>query len=426
MNNSKLIFYRFSFLLLGIFCVNALYSQQSTPKIDWNTDLEFIRTELPKKHINAFSKQSKEYFDSEIELIKQQTDTLSDIQIVLKAQQVIASLGDSHTSLNFPSIMNKEKLLPIKSYWFKNGIYVLDTTKDYEEIIGNKIISFNNTPIETISENISTLLPIDNEATIKKSIPFLMSSLEILNFFNIVSGDSIDLCYETEKGEIKNMIMYPATMSQDNIASIKPEGVSFAYKNQKAFFVDQYFNDDKLYYLQYNICHNRELEAQYGDKEKANQLPSFTEFEARIFNNLETQPIEKIVFDMRFNAGGNSLPGTNFIKKLAEFLKDKNDIKLYVVIGRQTFSSAIINALDFKEMTNAIFIGEETSGKPNHYGEVRSFQLPNSKLGLFYSTKYFKHTDQDLNSITPDIPIEISFSELQKGIDPIFEWIKKQ
>ncbi|MDR1348005.1 MAG: hypothetical protein LBJ63_06190, partial [Prevotellaceae bacterium] len=110
----------------------------------------------------------------------------------------------------------------------------------------------------------------------------------------------------------------------------------------------------------------------------------------------------------------------------AKFLEANPSIKTYVVLGRATFSSAILNAMDFKRLTNAIFVGEETSGKPNHFGEVKSFQLPTSKLSVNYSTKYFKMTDENVNTIAPDVKIEMSFSDFMKGVDPVYEWVKQQ
>lgn len=77
-------------------------------------------------------------------------------------------------------------------------------------------------------------------------------------------------------------------------------------------------------------------------------------------------------------------------------------------------------------MTKAIFVGEETSGMPNHLGDIRPLQLPNSGLTLFYSTQYFRLTEEDSNTLRPNITIEASFNDLMKGIDPVFEWIKKQ
>ncbi|MBK8626894.1 MAG: hypothetical protein IPN86_15405 [Saprospiraceae bacterium] len=155
-------------------------------------------------------------------------------------------------------------------------------------------------------------------------------------------------------------------------------------------------------------------------------MPSFKEFEEKVFQTVKQNPIDKVVFDIRFNGGGNSSQGTEFVEKFAKVLEKKPKMKIYVILGRNTFSSAILNAMDFKRITNATFIGEETSGKPNHFGEVKSFQLPNSGIRVDYSTKYFKRTDEKVNTISPDIKLEPSFSDFDSGIDPAYEWIKKQ
>jgi C-terminal processing protease CtpA/Prc len=171
---------------------------------------------------------------------------------------------------------------------------------------------------------------------------------------------------------------------------------------------------------------SKEVALEYGNKEMADNLPSFKEFEEKVFNTLANESVKKIIFDIRYNGGGNSSQGTAFIEKLAKFLEANTTIKTYVVLGKATFSSAILNAMDFKRLTNAIFVGEETGGKPNHFGEVRNFQLPTSQLQVSYSTEYFKRTDKNENTITPDVKIEMSFSDFTKGIDPVYEWIKKQ
>lgn len=159
---------------------------------------------------------------------------------------------------------------------------------------------------------------------------------------------------------------------------------------------------------------------------KSSSLPSFLEFGNKVFDIIQNMPVKKFIFDLRFNGGGSSIQGTEFVSKLSGYPISKQDKRIYVVIGRQTFSSAIINAMDFKHRTKAIFVGEETGGKPNHFGEVRNFQLPSSKLIINYSTKYFTESKEDLKSIKPDVIIEPSFSDYKKGLDPVYEWIRKQ
>ena len=44
-----------------------------------------------------------------------------------------------------------------------------------------------------------------------------------------------------------------------------------------------------------------------------------------------------------------------------------------LLIGRATFSSAQMNAQQFRDRTKAILVGEPTGQKPNHFGEIKNF-----------------------------------------------------
>ena len=94
-----------------------------------------------------------------------------------------------------------------------------------------------------------------------------------------------------------------------------------------------------------------------------------------------------------------------------------------MVTGRRTYSSAILNALQFKQETHAILIGEATGGSPNHYGEVKKFELPNSQYPIRYSTKYFKRIEEDRDTLEPDIKVGVSFEDYQTEKDVVLEKI---
>lgn len=412
-------------LIIGCMAVQTIYCQ-SEKVIDWNVDLDYLSQELPKRHCNFFSLKSKEDFQSGINTIKSNCKQMTDIQVAMRTQQVIATMGDSHTMLNFYQMLDKNKKLPIHLFWTSDGIHILHTTPENKEILGARLVSINKVPIQTIVDSLSTLLTIDNEAIVKSKIPQLIPFAQILDFFGFVGKNQIELGLENNRGNFSYYQLKESELNRNNRVSFKPDSIAFCIRNEKTFFTESYFANEKIYYIQYNKCSSKELELKYGDKRKAQTMPSFKDFEKKIFKALKNQSIDKIIFDLRFNSGGNSSQGTEFIEQLAVFLKKNPQIRTYVIIGRETFSSAILNAMDFKRLTKAIFVGEETAGKPNHFGEVRSLQLPMSKVYVGYSTKYFKKTDENINTLKPDISLEMSFSDFTKGLDPVFEWIKNQ
>lgn len=416
----KLISLTFILLLF-----QTIYSQNKK-QIDWNADLDYLFENLSEKHYNFFSVRAKNDFLSGINAIKQQSGNLTDFQIALKTQQLIATFGDSHTTLDFRRLLDKNKILPLQLLWASDGLYILHTTPENEAILGCQLLAINGFPVATVIDSLSTLLTIDNRAMVKSRVPQYIPSLQILEYFGFADSGQVEL--SLKNGANQNLVyaLKTSAMSRKNRVSFEPDAYAFSIINENAFFTDCYYPDEKIYYMLYNRCLSKELEEKYGNKEKAKKMPSFKEFEQKALKTLKTKKVDKIVFDMRHNSGGNSAQGTAFIEKLAKFLNENPDVKMYVVIGKRTFSSAILNALDFKRLTNAVFVGEETAGKPNHFGEMRNFQLPNSKLQVNYSTKYFKNVDDEVSTIIPDVTIEMSFPDLKQGIDPVYEWIKKQ
>lgn len=408
-------------LLLGIASIPAAFSQGGSG-IDWAADLDYLASELPAKHCNLFAKYDKARFETAIGAIKASAGEAGDFATALKTQQLIAKLGDSHTMLYFQQLINRQQILPIGLLWVSDGLYVIQTTDENKELLGHRLTAVGKAPVETVIDSLSTLFTVDNEAMVKSMIPQLFPSLQLLEYFGFAHNGQAELTLDGDK----TYTLKPSDPQRADQAAFQPDSLPFAIAERNVLFTDRYFPEEKIYYILYNSCWGRESEAEFKSREKAASLPSFTEFGQKAFGILQGNPIGKIIFDMRNNGGGNSAQGTAFIERLAGFLKQHPGIKTYVVIGRSTFSSAILNTMDFKHLTDAVVVGEQTAGKPNHFGEVRSFQLPGSKLTVAYSTKYFRRTDEEADTITPDVRIEMSFADFTKGIDPVYEWIKAQ
>jgi hypothetical protein len=413
-------------LILAVLVIIPIIAlSQSAKVIDWDADLNLIKVELPKNHFNLYHlKSEKDFFDG-IDQIVQEKNKLLDLDIAIKLQQLIASFGDSHTMVNWAQFADNNKILPLNLMWFKDGLFVISTTEENHSILGTKILKINGQPLAVIADSLNTLMTVDNTAVVKNSLPKLITYVQLLQHFGFIKTDAIDLLLENQTGELLNYAIKPVVVNKQNVRSLIPDSIALCYKTRKSLFTDSILRKDNTYYIQYNKCASREFPPE-GFKGNPEQLPSFTDFKKKVIETINGHDFEKVIFDIRFNNGGNSAPGTELIRELSAIKSINQKGKLYVIIGRQTFSSAIINAIDFKNMTPAIFVGEETSGKPNHYGEIKQLKLSNSGLKIYYSTKYFQILTQDLKTITPDQIIETSFKDFKKGTDPVYDWIIKQ
>lgn len=93
-----------------------------------------------------------------------------------------------------------------------------------------------------------------------------------------------------------------------------------------------------------------------------------------------------------------------------DLLFNKN---VYVLVGPGTFSAAADFAAMVKDLKAATVVGEETGGLASSYGDVLSFILPNSKLQLGVSFKYFVRCGgfDDKRGVIPDIAVQIPITD---------------
>lgn len=407
-------------LLFACFTVFA----QNDKSIDWNADIEYLKVELPKNHYDLYMVKSEQDFFRGLDNIAKIQHQFSDFEVAVKLQQLIASFGDSHTALNLKPFLDYNKILPIGLMWFNDGLWVQATTKSNEILLGAKLVEINGHGISEIIDSLSTISAMDNLASVKKSAPKTIPAIQFLEYFGFAAQPETKLTLEKD-GETLAYLIHPERMNRNNMVRVFPKPIPLCYQNTRLPFWSKVLTEDNVFYIQYNKCWSREYPPSgfNGDVQK---LPSFSAFHKAIVDSIQQNDFDKVVFDVRFNGGGNSYQGTKLIEELSTIDKINRKGKLYVITGRDSYSSAIINIMDFTNMTNAILVGEETSGKPNHLGEIRSLKLPSSALSLQYSTKYFKRTDKDLKTITPEKIIESSFTEFKHGHDPVVEWILEQ
>ena len=151
---------------------------------------------------------------------------------------------------------------------------------------------------------------------------------------------------------------------------------------------------------------------------------AFAELSRELFAFIDRQPAERIVVDMRNNGGGDFSRGREFV--VAGF-KQRPAVSarghLFVIVGRRTFSAGMVNAADFRQELNAIIVGEPTGQRPNSYSENRGFSLPNSHLGVSYSTQYYKIQDEDTPGLIPDLSVPPDWAHYKEGRDEAMERI---
>jgi len=374
---------------------------------DWEEDFEYLIEKLPESHKNLYANISRSEFRKKAESLKRRIPQLSRNEILVEISRLVASVGDAHTTIAFKPSM----AYPFSFRWFEDGIVNLMTVEKHSHTLNKKLVAINRVKIDEVVSALSEVISHENRAWIKKMVPQYLVFTAYLDGLGIVEMNEPARFTFADKNGDKLIVEAVPFDPTSKVEFVKNYEYSPQYlKNKGEYYWYEYLNDEATLYFKYNLCMNK----------KDKPLSVVTE---AMLSSLEEKDVKKVIIDLRGNGGGNSGLLNSFIEGLHRNGEINRKGRIFVLVDRNTFSSAVINAIDLKNKTEAILVGEPTWGKPNHYGEVRYFNLPSTGLRVFYSTKYFEYVEGDPASLFPDRQIKLSLQDFLNNRDPVLEAI---
>jgi hypothetical protein len=357
-------------------------------------DLKFLIAKLEEIHPDPYRNinQEKDVFTNTLEKSLKVPEEFFPLAI----QESLALLKDGHTGVKDYA----REILPIKFLEFENSYYIIAAEEKDKDQIGNSVLAINGFTIERINKKIAELSSKENNETLLYDLQNFLRTNNILRYYKF--SNSKDLVITTNKGDFKTEGLEYKTKLVEN-KPLKNWGEDTYEGNTKYRF--KTLNETLLF--QYNTCNNR------GHSEK-----ELTEFKEKLLN--KSQEVKNIIVDLRLNNGGD----TEIMRDLFEKLPENK--KIYVASSRETFSSAMHHLIYLKRKKHAVLIGENSRQKANRFGFGENIELPNSKINISCSKRYFElYPEKDLEIIEPDIRIPVTIEDYINNTDPLNKWIKE-
>ena len=378
------------------------------PAAQWREDLRFLATELPRKHKNAFHRVSREQFERAVAELDARIPTLQHGDVVMELSRIAAMIGDGHTSLGWRGLFPR---VPLRLSWFGDALRVTATTDAYRQAVGARVVAIGGVSIREayrrdqpyISQGETPEFVLDVNAQ-QMSYPVHLHALGL-------APDATRARYTFEDDAGKQFTLEVRAVAPDErIAWLDAAARTPLYLQRPSEPVwHTYLPEARTVYVNFSGYPLRR---------------AFGALSRELFAYIDSHPADRIVVDMRNNGGGDLSRGREFI--LSGF-KQRPAVsargRLFVIVGRGTFSAGMVNAADFRRELNAIIVGEPTGQRPNSYSENRGFSLPNSHLGVSYSTEYYKIQDADTPGLIPDVRVGADWSLYKEGRDAALERI---
>lgn len=393
-------------------------------KAGWKEDLNYLASEIPRKHENAFHSISRPQFEHAMADFNAEIPELDTDEILVGFMRITSMIGDGHTRIALPPNFHA---YPLQFYWFGDTLRVVKAAPEYQRALGAKVIGVGNSKIADVFEAVTSLIPAgENEMWLRRVSPSLLVSAEILHGLHVTpTAKEARYTFEDANGNRFALDlqarMLSETQSENNwVTAAKAEPLYLQHPAENVWF--SYLESQQTLYLQYNL---------------APSYWTFYRFSKNFLDFLDHHPVKILVVDLRLNRGGDltkfkwlllpELVKRRFRQQCFACPREINKPpRLYVIIGRDTYSAGLVNAVELKDQAAAFLVGEPTGARPNAYGEDRSFMLPNSHLVVSVSTRYYRLVQEDMPALMPDQRINPSWSDFVTGHDPVLDWILNQ
>ena len=383
-------------------------------------DVDFIATKIQNAHANPYTEISESEFQQKVQDIKNSMkDGMTQRDFYYLAKPLLVTLNDEHSGMaDFcvtDSIKNNAKALPLQ-FKYDNGKMILteNLSTNSKLTIGDELISLNNIPINEVLDNCAKTIPGAKEERVATVVERFW--IVISKFCYFIKDD-----YKLKFKSGNEALVKSISLEELGIRASKNKDNS-----SSKFALIDYQKIDNVGYFTINAFDSRT----YSLDEWKIKFDS-------VFSIIKRDRVKRLVIDVSNNSGGNSAIGNLLIdyfsnksfntyqgrwkksQEYADFLKSlgkpnveydkipngdylpmhsslitasKNPLrykgKTFVVVGKNTFSSAMMFAIIVLDNKLAKVVGESpTKGHPNHFGELMVFKTPNTNLDFLFGVK---------------------------------------
>jgi len=359
----------------------------------------------------------------------------------LVAMMEIAALADNgHTHVGSDDGADPMEL-PVRVAAFSDGIYVMHATTPYADLLGGKIVSIDDHPIDEVMARLEQLRGGTTQWR-KVFAEVYISWQDVL----VGAGIAPDMGHSTwtvtsPSGTTVTRTLTPYTPREDEpdifvnriysnepLKELGPDWI--AYQPDGPLPIT--FSDFDTTFRRVRL-HSCVMLIQFKSNDDVGDN-HIKDFEAATKADMQTNKPCQLIFDNRFNDGGNLTKTVFFAKDLPELIAPGGHI--YLLTSGMTFSAGITTTAVIKHAggNRVTILGEPVGDRLAFFAEGGRGCLPNYRLCMYYEIgKHdYGHSCNDwgtcfwlnwlipvrVKTLQPDETITMSLSDWRHGRDP--------
>ncbi len=361
---------------------------------------------------------------------------LSAAEYYFAMNRLVTSVGDAHTVLRFEEV---DKALPLTFAWVEEGLVIADDWAEFRR--GDRVVRIGDRTPQELLVRLDAIVSSENIYWVRDESLRHLRRRPVLQHLGLVQDDAVLFTIErdSEVFELASQfeVRLPGLEERSDALLARRHDWYIDYESNLGIFSIVVCLDDEVF--------RRDVED--------------------FFTAVKENDIENVVIDVRENVGGQSRVVESFLRHLPvdsyvtygstiryseqaaervgmrrtrgpstfppstrriDSVDDPFTGNVFVLIGNRTFSAGNWIAVVFHDNKLGELIGEPTGNAPSSFGDMISFQLPNTKFVLGVSYKHFTRPDPSndpQDSMYPDTLVTKTRDDIIQGIDPVVRYI---
>lgn len=380
----------------------------------WRRDLDFLRDEVRRLNAEYRNHPLPPELERRYEALREQVPQLSDEQIFVGMNGMLAVLDQGHTSVWASSDSRVVyRGLPFQLWAFPEGIFIVSAPEQHQDLVGSRLVGIEGVSAEEALRRVNQNQSVDGDNEyLFHGIQLLREAPYLAGLGIARSADSIEVTVQ-QPGRPQQTITVETTSWRAPERLRPPQGIETPlYLRDLRFHWHQALPEHDALYVQLNALQDERDE-------------SLKQYALRLRSLLAASPPKNLILDMRHNDGGSTHLYPELLRTMIAFsmLPDR---RLYVVIGRNTYSATGNLITELEQLADAIFVGEASSQCCTLYASPSEFTLPFSGLEGSVSTRRstLSHKVNDFRrELHPHAPVLITARDYFSGRDPVMETV---
>jgi hypothetical protein len=378
----------------------------------WQRDIDYLVSEVKRVNPDYHGGAFPSVFEERYRDLRSAVPKLRDEQIYVGMSRLLATLNQGHTNLwpFLPATRMALGVLPIQTYIFPEGVFIVGATATHQDLIGAQLLSIEATPVEEALQRIRSIHPNDSGMEILWLGPMFLSLVQELNGLDIAPRtDQVAIAARTPSGVDVSRTMTPTPTFGPAKLPAPPGTPPLAFRHLDKMHWMQPLPDVSALYVQVNQV--------LDDRDETLEA-----FGVRLRSVLKDPPVRNVILDLRNNNGGNTFFYVELARTLIGFSQEI-DRHLYALVGRGTYSAAGNLATDLERLAAPVFIGEPTSMTGNNYGDESQLRLPYSGIwaGVTSLRWQLGYPTDRRRAIVPQVPARMTAADYFGCRDPILD-----